>query len=240
MATEDARWIRIVRSFARTAFRHRCPACALGPLFRSGYEMHARCPACDQDLVGVDGAQYGGPIVLGYTVAGVSGLGTIGLLWWRLGYATWQLWTAVAVTCVAVFLTFRHCKAAWTWLLWATGQLGDDAGGAGGASEEDPGGGPDADPPGGDPVESDVRVRWRVRLAPASRHEPAESRRPADPRGGARPPAAHARRDVRSRTRPRGRSPRRSGRAPPARGRGRATARSAPARRGAAVPPRPA
>lgn len=130
--------------------------------------MHDRCPACGQDLLGVDGAQYGGPIVLGYTVAGVSGLGTIGLLWGILGYATWQLWAAIAVTCVAVFLTFRHCKASWTWLLWATGQLGDDVGG--GSGRRDPG--PGDEPTDGPAPHPDVQLRRLVRRVSRVRPEP--------------------------------------------------------------------
>jgi len=135
--------------------------------------MHDRCPACGQDLAGVDGAQYGGPIVLGYTVAGLSGLATIGLLWWRLGYATWQLWVAIGVTCVAVFLTFRHCKAAWTWLLWVTGQLGDDVGGASGRREPGPGDGPGDGPAGAPPPLPSVPVRRLVRLVSRVRPDPA-------------------------------------------------------------------
>jgi uncharacterized protein (DUF983 family) len=175
MVTERSRRLRAARSCARTTFRHRCPACGTGPLFEGRYRLFERCPDCGQDLVGADGAQYGGPIVLGYTVAGISGLGTIALLWWRLGYASWQLWAAIAVTCLAVFLTFRHCKGAWTWLLWATGQLGDDAGGRSGRGERGPGGDPDDDRPDGPPRRPEVRVRWLVRL---------ESRVRADSLGG--------------------------------------------------------
>ncbi len=177
MVTESFRRARAARSFLRTALRHRCPACASGPLFRSRYGMFERCPACGLDLVGVDGAQYGGPIVLGYTVAGISGLATVGLLWWLLGYATWQLWAAIAVTCLAVFLTFRHCKASWTWLLWATGQLGSDGDGAPGPGHDGgPGGGPDDDTPDPGPGAPPVRVRWLVRLAPAVRADAARDR----------------------------------------------------------------
>lgn len=176
MVTESSRRFRAARAFLRTAFLHRCPACGSGPLFRSRYAMHDRCPACGQDLVGVNGAQYGGPIVLGYTVAGVSGLGTIGLLWWRLGYETWQLWASIGVTCVVVFLTFRHCKAAWTWLLWITSQLGDDAGGASGGQEPGPGDGPGDAPADGPAPRRAVRVRRFVRLVSRVRPDPVGGR----------------------------------------------------------------
>jgi uncharacterized protein (DUF983 family) len=173
MTAEDLPWIRATRSFARTAFRHRCPACAEGRLFRGRYELFDRCSACGQDLAGVDGAHYGGPIVLGYTVAGVSGLGTVLVLWWRLGYATWQLWASIAVTCAAVFLTFRHCKAAWVWLLWATGQLGGAPGDPFGDRDSGPGRGPDDGPDRRRPPSPAVRVRWRVRLGSRTGAQPA-------------------------------------------------------------------
>jgi uncharacterized protein (DUF983 family) len=100
-----------------------CPACLRGPLFRTRYELHEHCIECGQDLVGKDGAQYGGPMVLGYTLGGSAGLLTILLLFFLRGPSAWAVWAGLAVTMATVFLTFRNCKAAWTWLLYRTRQL---------------------------------------------------------------------------------------------------------------------
>ncbi len=100
-----------------------CPACLRGRLFRSGYELNERCTECGQNLIGTDGAQYGGPMVLGYTIGGAAGLLVAVLLFLRPGTAAWALPAGLIVTCVTVILTFRNCKAAWTWLLFRTGQL---------------------------------------------------------------------------------------------------------------------
>jgi uncharacterized protein (DUF983 family) len=100
-----------------------CPACLRGPLFRKRYELHENCVACGQDLVGKDGAQYGGPMVLGYTLGGAAGLLTTLVLLLLLGPSAWAVWAGLFVTIATVFLTFRNCKAAWTWLLYRTGQL---------------------------------------------------------------------------------------------------------------------
>ena len=103
-----------------------CPACLLGPLFRQRYEFHDSCVECGQNLVGTDGAQYGGPMVLGYTLGGLAGVFTILLAFLIQGPSTWAVWVGLAVTILTVLLTFRHCKAAWTWLLYRTGQLPED------------------------------------------------------------------------------------------------------------------
>ena len=100
-----------------------CPACLHGPLFRKRYELHENCVECGQNLVGKDGAQYGGPMVLGYTLGGAAGLLTILALFVLRGPSAWAVWVGLSVTIATVFLTFRNCKAAWTWLLYRTGQL---------------------------------------------------------------------------------------------------------------------
>jgi uncharacterized protein (DUF983 family) len=58
----------------RTTFLHRCPACGEGPLFRGSYALVQSCSACGLNLEGEHGAHYGGPIILGYGVSGLSGL----------------------------------------------------------------------------------------------------------------------------------------------------------------------
>ncbi|MGW8283711.1 MAG: DUF983 domain-containing protein [Gemmatimonadota bacterium] len=100
-----------------------CPACLRGRLFRSGYELNERCAACGQNLVGTDGAQYGGPMVLGYAIGGTAGLLVAVLLFLLPGTAAFALPAGLFVTVVTVILTFRNCKAAWTWLLFRTDQL---------------------------------------------------------------------------------------------------------------------
>lgn len=108
----------------RTTFRHRCPACGLGSLFRTRYTLQRRCPECGLDLEGEHGAHYGGPIIFGYTVSGLAGLAAFFLLFRAFGYATWVLWTSVLAAVAALLLTFRHIKAHWTWWLWSVGELG--------------------------------------------------------------------------------------------------------------------
>ncbi len=115
-------WRRVLR----TTFYHRCPACGIGPLFARGYTLHRRCSACGLDLEGEHGAHYGGPIILGYATGGIVGLALFALLFRLFGYATWLLWATVAAVIGTIALTFRHCKAFWTWYLYATGELAPD------------------------------------------------------------------------------------------------------------------
>ncbi len=107
----------------RTTFRHRCPACGEGPLFRGSYALRDRCPACGLDLEGEHGAHYGGPIILGYAVSGLAGLGVFAILVWRHEYEPWITWTSLASAAAALLLTFRHIKAHWTWWLYRVGEL---------------------------------------------------------------------------------------------------------------------
>jgi uncharacterized protein (DUF983 family) len=113
-----------VRGMLRTTFRHRCPACGDGPLFEGRYALRERCPECGLDLVGQHGAHYGGPIILGYTISGLTGLGAFGLLFWRFGHAPWVTWVSVTAAVIALLLTYRHIKAHWTWWLYSVGELG--------------------------------------------------------------------------------------------------------------------
>lgn len=112
-----------VPDLLRVILRRVCPACMQGPLFRKGYELHECCTLCGQNLVGTDGAQYGGPMVLGYTLGGAAGIATALPLFLTFGPSAWAVWVAVFVTIATVLLTFRQCKAAWTWLLYRTDQL---------------------------------------------------------------------------------------------------------------------
>ncbi|MDX1393296.1 MAG: DUF983 domain-containing protein [Gemmatimonadota bacterium] len=108
----------------RTTLRHRCPACGEGRIFASGYRLHTSCPACGLDLLGRHGAHYGGPIALGYSIGGITGIVVFTALFLRFGFEAWVVWVSVGAVVVSILLTFRHCKAWWTWGLYRTGQIG--------------------------------------------------------------------------------------------------------------------
>jgi uncharacterized protein (DUF983 family) len=108
----------------KTTFRHTCPACGDGALFVSAYRLHSSCPACGLDLLGRDGAHYGGPIAIGYAIGGLSGIGAFVLLLSLYGFHPWIVWVAIGAVFVSILVTFRHCKAWWTWGLYRTGQIG--------------------------------------------------------------------------------------------------------------------
>lgn len=110
----------------RTALGRRCPACGRGELFREGYRLHDRCPDCGVDLQGAHGAHYGGPIVLGYAAGGVAGLAALAALGALFGLRAWVIWAAVAAVVVAVLASYRTCKAAWVWFLYATDEIGEE------------------------------------------------------------------------------------------------------------------
>lgn len=107
----------------RTTFRHRCPACGRGSLFRGSYSLVESCPSCGVNLQGKHGAHYGGPIILGYAVSGFAGLAVFGVLYWRFGYTRWVMWASVAAAVLALLLSFRCIKAHWTWWLHRVGEL---------------------------------------------------------------------------------------------------------------------
>lgn len=115
-----------IHGMFRTTFRHRCPACGEGPLFRGRYTLHQRCPECGLDLKGEHGAHYGGPIILGYTISGLTGLGVFALVFSRFGYAPWVTWVSVVSAVIALLLAYRHVKAHWTWWLYSVGELRSD------------------------------------------------------------------------------------------------------------------
>lgn len=135
------------RVLARTTLRHRCPACGEGPLFRRAYALRDRCEACGLDLSGRHGAHYGGPLILGYTIGGTTGLLAFALLAAAFGFASWIAWVSMAAVVGSILVTFRHCKAFWTWWLYETGELGAETpspsgvSGASAAPAADPGSG---------------------------------------------------------------------------------------------------
>lgn len=63
-------------------------------------------------------------MALGYGIGGLTGIGAFVLLFSRYGFQTWVVWVSVSAVVASILLTFRHCKAWWTWGLYRTGQIG--------------------------------------------------------------------------------------------------------------------
>lgn len=105
------------------SLRKRCPRCADGPLFRSALRLRNHCRRCGLDFLGAHGAQYGGAVVLAYGIGGVAALGTLLVLLQIGGLGGNALWITLAVAILAVALSFRTCKAFWTWVLYRAGEL---------------------------------------------------------------------------------------------------------------------
>ena len=64
-------------------------------------------------------------MVFGYTVGGGGGVIAVLLLLASGVNAEFALAAGLVVSVAAIALTWRHGKAAWTWLLFRTGQLRD-------------------------------------------------------------------------------------------------------------------
>jgi hypothetical protein len=62
-------------------------------------------------------------MVFGYTLGGIAGIAAVLVVMLAGGSATVALWMGLGLTVTTIILTWRHCKAAWTWLLFRTGQL---------------------------------------------------------------------------------------------------------------------
>ena len=107
----------------RSAWGLRCPACGEGRLFASAFGLRSSCGECGLDLIGREGAQYGGAIGLGYGVGGTVGIGVFTALVSALGYADWMVRVSVGAVVVTMLIAFRRCKAPWTWWLYRTGEL---------------------------------------------------------------------------------------------------------------------
>jgi len=85
--------------------------------------MHDTCAECGLNLVGEDGAHYGGAVSLSYGAGGVAALATL-LLWLQIGQLPgWTVWVVLAVAVITVIGSFRYSKAFWTWLLYRSGEL---------------------------------------------------------------------------------------------------------------------
>lgn len=110
-----------------TTLRLRCPACGQGRLFEhKKLELREACASCGLNLVGEDGAHYGGAVTLSYGVGGIFALLTIGVWLQFGGFTRATLWVVLAMALIGVAGSFRHSKAFWTWLLYETGELGSD------------------------------------------------------------------------------------------------------------------
>lgn len=73
-------------------------------------------------------------MVLGYTLGGTAGIVAVLLVLFLGGSYVGALWVGLGATVATVLLTWKHCRAAWTWLLFRTGQLDRPE-----VSHEDPG-----------------------------------------------------------------------------------------------------
>ena len=62
-------------------------------------------------------------MVFGYTLGGSAGVVAVLVVVLLGGSYGGALWAGLVVTVTTVVLTWKHCKAAWTWLLFRTGQL---------------------------------------------------------------------------------------------------------------------
>jgi uncharacterized protein (DUF983 family) len=112
-----------VPDWLHTTIRQRCPACDEGSLFERGLSMRDSCATCGLNLVGEDGAQYGGAISLSYGAGGIAALVTL-FVWLRVGeLPRWTVWVVLAVAVVTVIGSFRFSKSFWTWLLYRSGEL---------------------------------------------------------------------------------------------------------------------
>jgi uncharacterized protein (DUF983 family) len=110
-----------------TTLRLRCPACGQGRLFEERkLELREACADCGLNLVGEDGAHYGGAVTLSYGVGGMFALLTI-VVWLQFGgFTRATLWVVLLMALVGVVVSFRHSKALWTWLLYQSGELDSD------------------------------------------------------------------------------------------------------------------
>lgn len=107
--------------------RQRCPACRVGSLFERRLSMREVCPDCGLNLVGKDGAHYGGPVVISYGVGGIAALLTLAIWLQFGGLGRGTVWVVLGVAIVSVVGSFRYAKAFWTWLLYRSGELGGDS-----------------------------------------------------------------------------------------------------------------
>ena len=114
-----------LRRLPRTVLRLRCPACGRGALLKSWFTAHERCAACGVVFERQEGAGIG-VMVLAYAVAAIAGLVAVGLVVWLYGDVPYLTAIGASVAAVAVVASWPFCKAAWTWLLWATGLVFPD------------------------------------------------------------------------------------------------------------------
>ena len=114
-------------TWVERTIRQLCPRCGEAPLFEGALTMRSHCARCGLDFVGRDGAQYGGAVVLAYGVGGIVALCVLILVlrFGRLSSST--IWLTLASAVVAVLASFRYCKAFWTWVLYRSGELGDNS-----------------------------------------------------------------------------------------------------------------
>jgi uncharacterized protein (DUF983 family) len=110
-----------------TTIRLRCPACSEGRLFEQrALILREACAECGLNLVGEDGAHYGGAVSLSYGVGAIAALLTI-VIWLQFGgFTRATVWIVLLAALIGVVGSFRHAKAFWTWLLYESGELGQE------------------------------------------------------------------------------------------------------------------
>lgn len=114
-----------LKQFLLTTFALKCPACAEGKLFASGFNLKETCDVCHARFERGKG-EWTGPVVVGYAV----GSGIAFVLWLYL-FATDRLFPgseiAACVLAIALSLaTYRNAKGFWIWLLHMAGLVFPD------------------------------------------------------------------------------------------------------------------
>jgi len=98
----------------------KCPRCQEGDLFPTGsfefkkpFDMHDRCPSCNQDFMPEPGFYYGA-MFISYVFTGFFSLFFVGILHWGLGWST-EASFALLILVMAIFFvwTFRMARSMW-------------------------------------------------------------------------------------------------------------------------------
>ncbi|TFG66681.1 MAG: DUF983 domain-containing protein [Gemmatimonadales bacterium] len=115
--------VQSVPDWLSVTVRQRCPACGEGTLFARGLSLREACVDCGLNLIGEDGAHYGGAVIISYGVGGIAALLTL-VVWLQFGgLSRGTVWVVLTVAVVSIVASFRYSKAFWTWLLYRSGEL---------------------------------------------------------------------------------------------------------------------
>lgn len=89
--------------------------------------MRESCLECGLDLLGEDGAHYGGAATISYGIGGIAAMLTLAVRLQFGGLGRGTIWMVLGVAIISVVGSLRYAKAFWTWLLYRTGELGGEA-----------------------------------------------------------------------------------------------------------------